>query len=108
MNEGFDDLCFTIWGFDHNGKTANDTPGFKGRTVNYEFGGFRKSIFSQRGRCHGGANKNPKILAYSKTMNTMIITEDRIKSSKHNSATKASIGGAHPYNLLAKKSFRLQ
>ena len=70
MNEGFDDLCFTIWGFDHNGKTANDTPGFKGRTVNYEFGGFRKSIFSQRGRCHGGANKNPKILAYSKTMNT--------------------------------------
>ena len=44
----------------------------------------------------------------AKALNTMIMTEDRVKSSTRNASTQASIGGSHPYNLLAKKSFRQQ
>ena len=59
---------------------------------------------SQRSRCHG-ANTNPNALMYSKAINTIIQTSS-VQSDKRNAATEAGIGGAVPYKLLAKKTFR--
>ena len=106
--ECFDDLRSTILGFEH--LTKRRLTRCAGSLVEPSIMNLDvlKNLFcSQRRRCHG-ANTNPNILAYSKALNTMKMTEDRVKSSKRNASTQASIGGAHPYNLLAKKSFRQQ
>ena len=63
---------------------------------------------SQRGRCNG-ANTNPTLKVYSKSLNTIILTSERCnvnKLSKKNAATQASVGGAHPYHILAGRTFR--
>ena len=64
-----------------------------------------ENVFSsQRGICNG-CNNNPSMLEYSKNLNSIIISQSAL-SRKRNANSSDTIGGAYPYNILAKKTFR--
>ena len=105
--ECFEDLNSTIMGFEWIAKDRlRRYPGTAVIASIMNSDVIENFFSSQRARCNG-ANTNPTILAYGKAVNTIIMTTDCKKSSKRNcSKTEHGIGGAHPYNILAKKSFR--
>jgi len=56
-------------------------------------------------RSLNGCTTNPTYLQFSKSVNTLIITQNSL-SKKGNAATKVTVGGATPYKMYSKKSFR--
>ena len=99
-------MCSTINSFIHLSKQrlrefpgSNIVPSMMNSDVIENF------FSSQRGRC-GGDNTNPTVLAYSKNINTIIMTSERCRSKKRNAASDAGVGGAYPYKILAKTTFR--
>lgn len=106
--ESYEDLNSTILGFDSLAKKRlSNHPGSRVVPSLMNSDVIENLFSSQRGRCHG-ANTNPSVLAYSKALNTIVMTTELQRSSKRNAGTDAAVGGAHPYNIMAKKTFRQQ
>lgn len=104
--EAYDDMCSTVHGFQFVTKRIlKSHPGARVEASIMNSDVIENMFSSQRGRCNG-ANTNPSILAYIKAINTIIMTTELQRSSKRNASSTASVGGTHPYHILAKKSFR--
>ena len=105
--ECYDDLCSTICSFQQIvRRRLHDHPGSQVIPAIMNSDVVENLFSSQRSRCHG-ANTNPTVLMYSKAINTIILTTGTT-SKKSNAYTNAGVGGAMPYKLLAKKTFRQQ
>lgn len=104
--ESYEDLNSTILGFEHLAKKRlTDYPGSRVVPSIMNSDVIENLFSSQRGRCNG-SNTNPSVMAYSKAINTIIMTTENLKSSKRNASSTHSIGGAAPYKFLANKTFR--
>ena len=101
--EAYEDLNSTVLGFSDVVKhILNTYPGSRVIAANLNSDVIENMFSSQRGRCNG-SNTNPTALAYSKSINTILMTSERQRSRKRNAATTSSVGNAYPYVILADK-----
>ena len=65
-----------------------------------------ENMFSSQHKQCNGSNTNSTALVYSKSINTILITNKRQRSSKRNAATTSLVDNAQPYDINKKSKSR--